>query len=106
AVIEKGKILAKGTVQEILNGLRRHRILSVRVARQTNEVERFLLEQPGVLKVRESNGGLEFDFTGNDEEQVALLNRLVSAGFPVLEFSAHDAGLEDLFMKITTGSVQ
>jgi len=37
---------------------------------------------------------------------VALLGRMVGTGFPVLEFSVQDAGLEDLFMKITAGSMQ
>src|SRR5204862_2137768 len=32
AVIEKGRLLATGTVQDILRGLRRHRILSLRLA--------------------------------------------------------------------------
>ena len=32
-----------------------------------------------------------------------LVSRLVAAGFPVLEFSAHSAGLEDLFIEITEG---
>src|SRR5206468_10125916 len=49
AVIEKGKILAKGTVKEILQGLRQHRVLSLRLARATDGVERFLLEQPGEI---------------------------------------------------------
>jgi ABC-2 type transport system ATP-binding protein len=106
AVIEKGKILAKGTVQEILASLRRQRILSLRLADGRDGAERFLLEQPHVANVREVNGCLRFDFAGGDDAQVALLNRLVSAGFPVVEFSAHDAGLEDLFMKITEGNVQ
>ena len=35
-----------------------------------------------------------------------LVGRLVAAGFPVLEFSAHSAGLEDLFIEITEGRVQ
>ena len=38
--------------------------------------------------------------------QVELVGRLIGAGFPVLEFSAHDAGLEDLFIEITGGRVQ
>jgi hypothetical protein len=37
---------------------------------------------------------------------VQLVNRLIGAGFPVLEFSAHSAGLEDLFIEITEGRVQ
>jgi ABC-2 type transport system ATP-binding protein len=106
AVIEKGKILATGTVQEIHNNLRRHRVLSVRIAGELESGERFLLEQPDVANVHEVNGRLRFEFGGDDSAQIALLNRIVSAGLPVLEFSAEDAGLEDLFMKITAGSVQ
>jgi ABC-2 type transport system ATP-binding protein len=106
AVIEKGKILATGTVQDILQGVRRRRMLSVRLARSDDGVERFLLEQPGVVNVHEAGGRLQFEFGGGDDEQVALVGRLVAAGFPVLEFTAHSAGLEDLFIEITEGRVQ
>jgi ABC-2 type transport system ATP-binding protein len=106
AVIEKGRILATGTVQDILEGVRRRRILSVRLALPHDGVERFLLEQPGVLNVHEVNGRLQFEFTGGDEDQVSLLARLIGGGFLVLEFSAQSAGLEDLFIEITEGRVQ
>jgi ABC-2 type transport system ATP-binding protein len=106
AVIEKGKILATGNVQDILERVRRRRILSVRLAAASDTVERFLLEQPGVVNVHEAGGRLRFEFEGGDEAQVALVSRLVSAGFPVLEFSAHSADLEDLFIEITEGRVQ
>jgi ABC-2 type transport system ATP-binding protein len=105
-VIEKGKILATGTVQEILQGVRSRRTLSVRLARSHDGIERFLLEQPGVLNVHEAGGRMQFEFEGGDDEQVALIGRLVAAGFPVLEFTAHGAGLEDLFIEITEGRVQ
>ena len=106
AVIEKGRILATGTVQDILEGVRRRRVLSVRLAGPSDGLERFLLEQPGVLNVHEANGRLQFEFTGGDHDQASLVSRLVGAGFPVLEFSAHSAGLEDLFIEITEGRVQ
>lgn len=105
-VIQKGKILATGTVQEILEGVRRRRILSVRLAGLNDRVERFLLEQPGVLNVHEAGGRLQFEFGGGDDDQVSLVSRLIAAGFPVLEFSARNAGLEDLFIEITEGQVQ
>jgi len=106
AIIEKGRILAKGTVAEILTGVRRQRLLSLRVASRNNEAERFLLEQPGILKVFEANGSLHFEFDGDDDAQVLLISRLVNAGFPLLEFSTRTADLEDVFMKITEGKVQ
>jgi ABC-2 type transport system ATP-binding protein len=106
AVIEHGRVLAIGTVQEILEGLRRRRILSVRLSGSHDGVERFLLEQPGVLNVHEAGGRLQFEFDGGDGDQVSLVSRLVAAGFPLLEFSAHEADLEDLFIEITGGRVQ
>jgi ABC-2 type transport system ATP-binding protein len=106
AVIEKGKILATGTVQDILETVRQRRILSVRLARPSDTIERFLLEQPDVLNVHEVGARMQFEFAGGDEEQAALVGRLVAAGFPVLEFSAQSAGLEDLFIAITGGTVQ
>jgi ABC-2 type transport system ATP-binding protein len=106
AVIEKGKILATGTVQEIMMGLRQQRVLTVRLAGERETAMRFLLEQPGVSKLHDANDRLEFEYSGDDTDQVALLSRLVAAGYPVMEFSAQGAGLEDLFMKITAGKIQ
>jgi ABC-2 type transport system ATP-binding protein len=105
AVIEKGRILATGTVAEILARVRQRRVLSVRVAGSPAGLERFLVEQPGVGGIHEAGGRLQFEFGGDDGEQVALVGRLVAA-FPVLEFTAHGAGLEDLFIEITAGRVQ
>ena len=105
-VIEKGRILATGTVKDILEGMRPRRILSVRLAAPNDSIERFLLEQPGVVNVHDVGGRLQFEFEGDDEGQVSLVGRIIAAGFPVLEFSAHGVGLEDLFIEITEGRVQ
>ena len=105
-VIERGKILATGSVDEILQRVRQRRLLSVRLAGSLERLERFLTEQPGVLNVHEAGPCLEFEFEGGDDEQVQLVSRVIGAGFPVLEFSAHSGGLEDLFIEITEGRVQ
>ena len=114
-VIEKGRILASGTVREIIDGLRQRRMLSVRLATPDPRLERFLLEQPGVVGVHEAGdvhagSGLSrtirFELDGDDQAQVQLIARLIAAGFPILEFSAHRAGLEDVFIDITNGRVQ
>jgi ABC-2 type transport system ATP-binding protein len=105
-IIEKGRILANGTVQDVLESVRKRRLLSVRVAGSLDALERFLLEQPGVTNVHEAGRCLQFEFDGGDDEQVQLVGRLVAAGVPVLEISAHSADLEDLFIEITKGRVQ
>ena len=112
-VIEKGRILASGTVREIVDGLRQRRTLSVRLAAPDPRLERFLLEQPGVVGVHEAGDvvsgfsrTLRFELDGDDQAQVQLIARLIAAGFPILEFTAHSAGLEDVFIEITKGRVQ
>jgi ABC-2 type transport system ATP-binding protein len=103
AVIEKGHLLATGTVQDILEGLRPRRLLSLRVTGPIQIVERFLLEQPGVDRIHEVGGCLRFEFEGGDHEQTELLARLITAGYPVLEFTSQGANLEDAFIEITEG---
>ena len=66
-------------------------------------LHRFLLEQPGVYRIHEVGGLVRFEFDGSDAGQMALLARLVTAGYPVLEFSSQGANLEDAFIKITEG---
>ena len=105
-VIERGRILATGTVADIVGSLRPRRNLSVRLAGPNDGLERFLLEQPGVDGVHEAGGAIHFELTGGDPEQVALVKNLLAAGFAVLEFSAHGTDLEDLFIEITEGRVQ
>jgi len=106
AVIEQGRILATGTVQEILERVRKRRVLSVRVAGTPSSLERMLIEHPGVINVHEVGDRLQFEFEGGDAEQVQLIGRLVAGGIPILEFTAHGADLEDLFIEITQGRVQ
>jgi ABC-2 type transport system ATP-binding protein len=93
-------------VRVFVERVRRRGSLSVRLAGLHDGVERFLIEQPGVLNVHEAGGRMQFEFAGGDDDQVALVSRLIAASFPVLEFSAHNAGLEDLFIEITEGCVQ
>ena len=85
--------------------MRKRRLLSVRLADTASRdgLERFLREQPGVRIPHEAGDRIQFEFDGGDEDQVRLVGRIVGAGFPVLEFSAHGAGLEDLFIEITGG---
>jgi ABC-2 type transport system ATP-binding protein len=106
AVIERGKILATGTVDDILGRMRQRRVLAVRLAHRRDDFERFLLEQPGVLNIHEAGGRIQFELDGGDDDQVAIVSRIVGAGFPVLEINTHAADLEDLFIEITGGRVQ
>lgn len=118
AIIEAGKILAHGTIQEIeqqqraVSGQTTSRTLLARVVSeddldgQTDKLEKWLLEQPYVSRVQCATGRATFDFEGDDEGQQNLLKKLIDDGLPVIEFHGKSQSLEDAFMNITQGITQ
>jgi ABC-2 type transport system ATP-binding protein len=83
-IMEKGRLLAAGTPGQISYSMGAGRQIRVRLA-----------------------GGTERTYTvSDDDEQAALLRKLLDEGQTVLEFAQVGDGLEELFMQITTGEVQ
>jgi ABC-2 type transport system ATP-binding protein len=106
-IIERGKILRAGTLQEILsrNG-KAHRTVVFRPLNRTAELLEALLETPGVEDARLADGAVEADVAGDDEACCALLETVIRAGFRVLEFRPRRADLEQIFLDVTRGEVQ
>jgi ABC-2 type transport system ATP-binding protein len=122
AIIEQGRLLATGKVEDLLqqgSGPAVAPELTVRLAAGAEgdavwaRAERLLLEQPRVTRVtREAESlrvRLELE-TGAGPAQVdaaaaVLLAALVAAGLPVCAFSARERNLEDAFMTVTKGRV-
>ena len=112
AIIEAGRILASGTIDEIRDLQRQRRgstgrsTLRARVIGPADKMERWLLEQPFVSKVSVANDMVSFEFTGDAEAQHQLLKNMVQAELRVVEFSGKTESLEDAFMAITEGITQ
>jgi ABC-2 type transport system ATP-binding protein len=118
AIIEAGRILAYGTIQEIeqqqrsVSGQTTSRTLLARIASpddldgQTDRLEKWLLEQPNVSRVQCATGRATFDYEGDDEGQQNLLKKIIDDGIPVIEFHGKSQSLEDAFMNITQGITQ
>jgi len=119
AIIEAGEILAYGTIDEIQRQKRvvdedstHARLLHVRLAtgnnleQATNTLEKWLLEQPMVKQVQCEVGRATFEFEGEDTEQRQLLQNMMTAEHPVIEFHGKSQSLEDAFMNITKGITQ
>jgi ABC-2 type transport system ATP-binding protein len=110
AIIEAGRILAAGTVEELQSAPRRQRsgrtALTVRVLGDAGPVERWLVQQPYVTAAESNGSAVAVEFEGDEPGRAALLRGLVAEGFPVLEFGGKTESLEDAFMAITKGIVQ
>lgn len=114
AIIEKGRLLAYGSVDEIRHRSSRNvqqneessaRIM-VRVLSNSAEVGQFLSAQEGLSDVVVDGELIRFRHSMTRQSQVALLKQLVDHGFEVCEFTSESTSLEDVFLAVTRGEVQ
>ena len=106
AIIERGRILATGGVNDIRRGLTPVTVLRIVLLDRAEEAEKAARVYPDVDGVRLSGNEIEVDYRGDEAGRAALLRELVQAGHRVIQFSCKEQNLEDIFMQITTGKVQ
>ncbi len=113
AIIEAGKILMHGKINELRNfkpkkegAEQATEVLFVSALSRMDELEKWLLEQPFVSHVAPAPALITFEYAGDKSQQADLLKKMIAEGFPIVEFSRKSETLEDAFMSITEGIVQ
>ncbi len=105
-IIERGKLLAAGSIQDIQRRLRSHRVLKVRVLDDsTQRAAAILRADQGVREVESFDHAVTAEFEGQDDDMARLLGRLISAGVAVQSFAEEPLTLEEAFMMITKGII-
>ena len=112
-IIEQGRLLATGTVAEILHGATQQapgqkpqNRVEVRVIGGAQALAQWLGQRPGYTELLVNGELLTFSDTGTTEEQAQLLREMVQAGFAVVGFGVRTKSLEEVFMHVTRGAVQ
>ena len=106
-IIEQGRLLAVGTVEEIQKQVRSpHDVVEVRVLQRADALAEWLAKRPGVSELVTDGQAVRFLLAGDPQSEAALLRAIVEAGFPVVAFGARARTLEDVFMHVTEGRVQ
>ncbi|MGH8024719.1 MAG: DUF4162 domain-containing protein, partial [Limisphaerales bacterium] len=109
-IIERGKLLETGTIDEVLKKSAPRRTLAVRLLggdeKERLRLIRELLQTPFVENAREAANEIQFELAGDESAACDALSRLMEKKFRVLEFRQTRANLEDIFMKVTRGGVQ
>lgn len=104
-IIEKGQVVASGSLADIRQQVLFHRRLNLKVLSDREKAEEFLLHQPEVSQVFQVNDHLEIDFQGDDEASAELIARLVKNGIRFSSFKEINTDLEEVFMQLTKGEV-
>jgi ABC-2 type transport system ATP-binding protein len=105
AIVDRGKVLASGTISEIGQRLRIGEVLRVRVLGDEADVEaaRAWFEgRPDVASASlESAGQIEIGFQGDEAGAAALLASAVRAKVRIASYSPAATDLQELFLQVT-----
>ncbi|HEX3599074.1 MAG TPA: ABC transporter ATP-binding protein [Lacipirellulaceae bacterium] len=106
AIIEQGRLLAVGSVEEISAGVQTRSSARVRVLRNVEALQKWLAAREDIFELRMNGDLATFTHAGDSESEAALLRAIVETGFAVVEFGAQHKSLEDVFLHVTEGRVQ
>lgn len=102
AVMEKGRFLAAGSLEDIRSTLCSHNRLSLRLLHPVEPALALLEKHQTIRGLRQEKdpGNYSAEFLGNDDDAASLLAALYQAGARVASFSFEEAGMESLFLQI------
>ena len=109
-IIERGKILETGTIEEVLKKSTPRHTVAVRLLpsqlAQNAELLKELLQTPHVENAREVANEIHFELAGDEAAASDILDSLIAKKFRIVEFRQTKQNLEDIFMNVTKGGVQ
>lgn len=104
-IIEQGRIIAAGTLQDIAKPeIEQHTVL-IRSLSQQDDLHKSLLLMPNVAAVNQLENEIEAKITGSEEACSDLLGNLIRDGYRIVEFKQRGEDLESIFMNVTKGDV-
>ncbi len=105
-IIEQGKLLATGSVEEIQRERKQHRELIFRVLKRAGEMAKQLATHENVQNLVVDGQLVRMEFSGEVSAQAVLVKELIIAGYEIAEVTARTKSLEDVFLQVTEGLVQ
>ena len=99
AIMDHGKIIARGTPRELIASIGVEHVVEVSTASEPDVAA--ISRVPGVLAARAVNGSLVMQVAELHRAVPALLDELGRQGTPPTELRTHSATLEDVFVALT-----
>lgn len=104
-IIERGKMVVSGTVEEIMRKVSHKRAVRVKVLGDLDPAVKYLQEQPAIGGITAGNDFISADFDGDGSFLADILKGMIMNGIPVISFSEVEGSLESIFMHLTGGGV-
>jgi len=104
-IIERGKLLMHGPIEEVYRRIRRNRVVQIKFLGNLEGGVSFLRSQAETRDVQIENEHVTVELVADDAQAAALLERMLAAGLRVSSFAEKEPTLEDVFMLVTKGAV-
>jgi ABC-2 type transport system ATP-binding protein len=111
-IVEAGKMVMQGTLDELKTRFQPHReiVVTVKDAEAAEKVQSLIRGNPDVVNVeiidpKAGRSRVRIDFVGDDDGVAAINQAIGAAGVSVLGFNEEVKDLESVFMKVTKGIV-
>ena len=105
-IIEQGKLLAVGTVEEMRKRAQSLSMVRITVVGGGGPLGQWLAARDEIEEVDVDGEVVVVSHSGNRQSEVSLLREIVESGYPVAEFQVDAKSLEDVFLHVTEGRVQ
>lgn len=103
-IIEHGKMVVSGTVDEIMHRVSHKRTIRIKALGDQEPAVKYLQEQPSIGGITAGNDFIEASFDGSGNMLADILKGMVIAGVPVISFGEVEGSLESIFMQLTGGT--
>lgn len=101
-IINKGKIIAEDTPQNLQSRVVGAERAALRVRGDADDLPKVVQKVKGVQSVHPSNdGSLEFQFSPGQDVRPAVAKAVISAGYELLELRPVGLSLEEIFLELT-----
>jgi len=100
-IIEKGKLVVSGSVEDILIAKGTASPIVIRVTSGVDSAVKILKENKETKNITIRDNQISLLYMGDEEREAGLLTTLIKNGVMVSSFSREESNLESLFMQIT-----
>lgn len=100
-IIEKGSMVTKGTVDEIMSRLVSSNPIKVQIIENKEEAVKIFKEEPLVKNISIDGDYISLGFAGEQNDEAELLAKLIRNNIKVVSFVRESGNLEEVFMMVT-----
>jgi len=104
-IIERGKLLMHGPIEEVYHRIRRNRIVKVKFLENAEAGISIIRSQPETRDVQIESNQVTVELAADDNQVATLLEKLIANGVRMHSFAETEPTLEDVFMLVTKGAV-